>query len=137
VDSNLYDQSVFFRVCDPENESDRDVPIEVIQGGWLDDRMEFEPIVIETTEKTGLQHLDGTISMARAEPNTATSSYFICINDQPELDQGGRRNPDGSGFAAFGKVLKGMDIVRQIQSQPDSAQMLLDPIMVHSIQRLP
>ena len=64
---------------------------------------------------TGLRHRDGTVSMARDEPGTATSSFFICIGRQPELDFGGRRNPDGQGFAAFGRVVKGMDVVRRIQ----------------------
>ena len=64
---------------------------------------------------TGLRHRDGTLSMARSDPDSATSEFFICINDQPSLDFGGKRNPDGQGFAAFGRVIEGMDIVRKIQ----------------------
>ena len=78
----------------------------MIQGGNVDSLKEFAPIQLETTKQTGLLHKDGTISMARGKPATATSSFFICINDQPSLDYGGKRNPDGQGFAAFGKVIK-------------------------------
>lgn len=72
--------------------------------------------------------------MARSEPNSAQTSFFICIGDQPELDFGGKRNPDGQGFAAFGKVIRGMDVVRQIQQLPDRDQYLLDPVAIRSIQ---
>ena len=61
---------------------------------------------------------------------------FICINDQPELNFGGKRNPDGQGFAAFGKVVSGMDIVLQIQSKPEKKQMLMKPVKVNSIKRV-
>jgi peptidyl-prolyl cis-trans isomerase A (cyclophilin A) len=74
--------------------------------------------------------------MARSEPNSAQSSFFICIGDQPELDFGGKRNPDGQGFAAFGKVIRGMDVVRRIQQLPDQDQYLLDPVAIRSIKRL-
>ena len=62
---------------------------------------------------TGLKHIDGAVSMARGSADSATSGWFICINDQPSLDFGGKRNPDGQGFAAFGRVVSGMDVVRQ------------------------
>jgi peptidyl-prolyl cis-trans isomerase A (cyclophilin A) len=136
VDDSLYTNSSFFRVCTPENEAGRDVKIEVIQGGNLADEAPYEPIEIETTEQTGLQHRDGTISMARSGPNTATSQFFICIGDQPELDFKGRRNPDGFGFAAFGEVTQGMEIVRQIQQGDNKNQRLLNPIKIISITRL-
>jgi peptidyl-prolyl cis-trans isomerase A (cyclophilin A) len=135
VDSNLYDSSSFFRVTTPENEADRDIKIEVIQGGNIDREHLFDPIEIETTEQTGLTHLDGTISMARSDPNTATSQFFICIGDQPELDYKGRRHPDGYGFAAFGKVIKGMEVVKAIQSGTEENQYLLNPIRIFSIER--
>ena len=73
--------------------------------------------------------------MARGEAGTATSSFFICINDQPELDFGGKRNPDGQGFAAFGKVVEGMDVIRKIQSQPHEGSNLTPKIVIHSITR--
>jgi len=136
VEQNLYDQSSFFRVCNPINEADRQVKIEVIQGGDVSEEDQFLPIEIETTELTGILHKNGTISMARSEPNSATCSFFICIDDQPELDFGGKRNPDGMGFAAFGKVTEGMDVVKKIQMQKDKDQFLISPIMINEIVKL-
>ncbi len=85
---------------------------------------------------TGLKHLDGTVSMARAEPGTATCSFFICIGDQPELDYGGRRNPDGRGFAAFGQVVAGMEVVRKIQNLEQEKQYLKKPLAIIAIERM-
>ena len=73
--------------------------------------------------------------MARDGPDTATSDLFICIGDQPELDFGGKRNPDGQGFAAFGRVLRGLDIVRQIQRSKAVDQGLTPPVTILSIRR--
>lgn len=136
VDNNLYENSTFFRVCTPDNEAERDIKIEVIQGGNVDNSKTFDPIVLETTNNTKLLHKDGTISMARSSANTATSSFFICINDQPELDFGGKRHNDGLGFAAFGKVTKGMNIVLKIQSGDNKNQRLLEPITIKNITRI-
>ncbi|MCK5781635.1 MAG: peptidylprolyl isomerase [Flavobacteriales bacterium] len=133
ADGGLYDNSSFFRVCTPENESDREVKIEVIQGGDVDVDKCFNPINIESTHTTGILHENGTISMARDTPNSATSSFFICINDQPELDYGGKRNPDGQGFAAFGKVIRGMKVVEGIQRGENIDQNLRNPIIIYSI----
>jgi len=136
VDANLYQNSSFFRVCNKENEAERSIKIEVIQGGDVSEEKQLAPIEIETTKKTGILHKDGIISMARSEPNSATCSFFICIDDQPELDFGGKRNPDGQGFAAFGKVIKGMNLVREIQKEKDEGQYLIDPIIINSIDRV-
>ena len=136
VDNGLYDNSSFFRVCTPQNEADREIKIEVIQGGDVDEENSSPPIKMETTELTGIKHLNGTISMARMGPDTATSQFFICINDQPELDYKGKRNPDGQGFAAFGKVTKGMDVVLEIQKQKDEGQYLLEPILIKTIKKI-
>ena len=136
VDEDLYKNSSFFRSCTPENEAKRDIKIEVIQGGNINKEKLFEPIVIETTAQTKLRHKDGTLSMARSKPNSVTSQFFICINDQPELDFGGKRNRDGQGFAAFGQVTKGMNIVREIQAQENKKQSLIIPIEIISIQRI-
>ena len=136
VDNDLYKNSNFFRTCTPENEADREYKIEVIQGGDIEEKKLFGPIPIETTEQTKILHKHASISMARAEPNTAQSNFFICINDQPELDFRGKRNPDGQGFAAFGKVSKGMDVVLQIQAQKNEAQMMPNPIVIYTIKRL-
>ena len=95
----------------------------------------YGPIPLERTSKTGLRHVDGTISMARDGPETATSEFFICIGDQPELDFGGRRNPDGQGFAAFGRVTAGMEVVRRIQQSPAREQRLDPPITILRIRR--
>lgn len=133
VDSDLYKNSSFFRVCTPENEAEREIKIEVIQGGNVDESKAFPPIEIETTEQTSVLHENGAISMARAEPNTATSSFFICIGDQKELDYKGKRNPDGYGFAAFGKVISGMDVVLKIQKEKDENQMLINPVLIKNI----
>ncbi len=137
VDENRYDDFHFYRVVHMENQPDNDVKIEVIQGGLGFDKhpMELPAIIHETTNKTGIRHLNGTLSMARMEPGTASSEIFLCINDQPELDYSGKRNPDGQGFAAFGKVISGMDVIRKIQLLPETKQMLDKVVKVNSIQR--
>jgi len=136
VDKKLYDSSSFFRVCTPANEATRKVKIQVIQGGNVPEKQALDSIKIETTQQTGLLHKDGTLSMARSGPNSATSEFFICINNQPALDYGGARNPDGQGFAAFGKVTSGMDVVRKIQSQKDTSQYLVKPVKIYGISRV-
>lgn len=136
VDAGLYDGTTFFRVVTPENQPGSKVRIEVIQGGDVDEKKCFPPIAHETTALTGLKHRNGTVSMARDAPGTATCSFFICIQDQPELDLGGRRNPDGQGFAAFGRVVKGMDVVRRIQRQEAEGQSLKHPVQILTISRV-
>jgi len=137
VSNDLYKNSSFFRVCTAENEADRKVEIEVIQGGNVADALLFLPIELETTQQTGLKHLNGTISMARGAPNTAQSSFFICINNQPSLDFNGKRNPDGQGFAAFGRVSKGMDVVLKIQNSENVDQYITSPISIKTIEVSP
>jgi len=136
VDRQLYDETNFYRVCTPENEKERNIQIQVIQGGDVTESKQFEPIGIETINKTGIRHQNGTLSMARDKPNSATSSFFICINNQPELDFAGKRNPDGQGFAAFGKVTKGMKVVKTIQAQKEKDQYLINPVVIYSIRRI-
>ena len=136
VDAGLYDGTTFFRTVTLANQPDDSVRIEVIQGGEVEEARSFPAIAHETTEATGLRHIDGAVSMARAAPGSATSSFFICVNDQPELDFGGRRNPDRQGFAAFGRVLEGMDVVRRIQERPASGQRLTPPVRILSVRRL-
>ena len=128
VDAGLYNGTSFYRVVRPDNQPNSPVKIEVVQGGlgvdsYEEDREpEFPPVAHETTQQTGLRHLDGTVSMARLAPGSATSEFFICIGAQPSLDFGGARNPDGQGFAAFGRVTAGMDLVRSIQQRSAGAQ---------------
>ena len=136
VDAKLYDGSVFHRTVTLDNQPDNAVKIEVIQGGQLSREKCFPAIKLEQTSATGIKHLDGVISMARGGPDTATSSFFFCINDQPELDFGGKRNADGQGFAAFGRVIAGMEVIRTIQKQPADGQNLKPPVKIISIARI-
>ena len=136
-DAGTYEGAIFYRVVRMDNQAKNKVKIEVIQGGLFEDNLidKYTPIEHETTEETGILHTDGVISMARMEPGTASTEFFICIGDQPSLDSGGDRNPDGAGFAAFGKVISGMDVVRAIQALPDEGQYLVDPVTIHGISR--
>jgi peptidyl-prolyl cis-trans isomerase A (cyclophilin A) len=138
VDNDLFDGATFYRVVTMDNQPNNDVKIEVIQGGlgFGESEQRFPPIEHETTVRTGIKHKDGVISMARNEPGSASSEIFICINDQPELDFGGKRNPDGQGFAAFGKVIEGMEVVRKIQQQPAEDQMLNPKVKIYSVSRI-
>ncbi|MDG1020259.1 MAG: peptidylprolyl isomerase [Emcibacteraceae bacterium] len=147
IDNGLMNDGAFYRVVHMQNQEQNDIKIEVIQGGISgnSDIARYDPIPLERTSDTGLKHLDGTISMTRGAPDTAGSEFFICINDQPSLDFGGMRNPDGQGFAAFGMVTKGMDVVRAIQSvktdMPEgeleyrSGQSVLEPVKFKSFAR--
>jgi peptidyl-prolyl cis-trans isomerase A (cyclophilin A) len=136
VDEGVYKNSFFYRTVRPDNQPDNEIKIEVIQGGILEKADNYPPIKHETTKETGIFHKDGTISYARNKPGTATTEFFICIGDQPELDYGGKRNPDRQGFAAFGRVIKGMDIVREIHMRPADNQMLNPKIKIFNIERL-
>ncbi|AHW59042.1 peptidyl-prolyl cis-trans isomerase A (cyclophilin A) [Draconibacterium orientale] len=135
VEAGTYKNACFYRVVRLDNQPNNDVKIQVIQGGmYTEPRFEtIQPIAHETTEATGLKHLNGTMSMARMEPGTASTEFFICVGDQPELDFGGKRNPDGQGFAAFGQVISGMDVVRKIQQQKDEQQTLVDKVKIKEI----
>jgi peptidyl-prolyl cis-trans isomerase A (cyclophilin A) len=147
VDAGHYDGGVWHRTVKMDNQPESTVKIEVIQAGVSPDKAKsgFPAIALERTNATGLLHKDGTISMARGMPDSATSGWFICINDQPSLDFGGARNPDGQGFAAFGRVVSGMDVVRKIQQAPSStdrktnteAQRLTPPITIIKAARVP
>jgi peptidyl-prolyl cis-trans isomerase A (cyclophilin A) len=134
VTGGFYDGGRFHRSVRSDTETRRDAPIQVIQAGINTERTSeaFGPIPLERTNLTGLKHLDGVVSMARAGPDSARSDIFLCIGDQPELDFGGQRNGDGQGFAAFGRVVSGMDVVRRIQAAPvrDGTQNLLPPIRI-------
>jgi len=138
AEKGVYAGALFYRVVRTGNQPGNPVKIQVVQGGLYHDSLvaAFPPIGHETTEITGIMHTDGVISMARNEPGTASTEFFICIGDQPELDFGGARNPDGQGFAAFGKVVSGMAVVRAIQALPDSGQMLIRPVRIHQISRI-
>lgn len=136
VDSSLYKNACFYRVVRMDNQPNDSVKIEVIQGGrWENENYGFTPIIHETTRATGILHKNGVISMARSTPGSATSEFFICLGDQPELDFGGKRNKDGEGFAAFGKVISGMDVVREIHSIKAPGQYLDKRVVIFNIYR--
>lgn len=145
VDGGHYNGGRFHRTVklNPDNQPQNTVKIEVIQAGPrvdesvpADQRKEiFPPIALERTNKTGILHKDGVISMARLGPDTATGDFFICVGDQPELDFGGKRNPDGQGFAAFGRVVRGMDVVRKIHQSPVEGQRLTPPVRIVRVTR--
>jgi peptidyl-prolyl cis-trans isomerase A (cyclophilin A) len=140
VGAGYYDGGRFHRAVklNPDNQPNNQIKIEVIQAGVNPEKEKqlFPPIKLERTSVTGLKHKDGVISMARDGPDTATSDFFICVGDQPELDFGGKRNLDGQGFAAFGRVVKGMDVVKKIHQSPVEAQRLTPPIKIIKAKRL-
>jgi peptidyl-prolyl cis-trans isomerase A (cyclophilin A) len=120
VDGGFYDGGTVNRAVRPDNTTRHDVEIQVIQF-QIDRarrRQEFPPVPLERTTVTGLTHRDGAVSMARSGPDTATASFSIVIGDRPEMDYGGTRHPDGQGFAVFGRVVRGMDVVKAIQASP-------------------
>lgn len=143
VDGRFYDGGVVNRAVRPDNTVRHDVEIQVIQL-QIDPartREQFPPIGLERTNTTGLRHTDGAVSMARSGPDTATASFFITIDDQPSLDYGGARNADGQGFAAFGRVIAGRDVVRKIQASPTGTsgaygtETLAPPIRIRTARR--
>jgi peptidyl-prolyl cis-trans isomerase A (cyclophilin A) len=132
VDGGFYDGGRFHRTVRPDNQPGDKVKIGVIQAAVRPgkEKDEFPPIKLERTSRTGLRHRDGAISMARDGPDTATSEFFLCVGAQPELDAGGKRNPDGQGFAAFGHVVRGMSVVRAIQAAAADGQRLTPPVKI-------
>jgi peptidyl-prolyl cis-trans isomerase A (cyclophilin A) len=138
VVDGFYSDGEFFRSVTDTNQPNDDVKIMVIQAGANPAREgeAYDPIPLERTGETGLRHVDGTISMARSGPDTATHSFFICVGDQPELDSGGKRNPDGQGFAAFGQVVEGMELVREIHAMPAHGQTLDPPVRIQRAVRV-
>jgi peptidyl-prolyl cis-trans isomerase A (cyclophilin A) len=138
VDEGFYDGGRVHRAVKPDNQPNNDVKIEVIQASINPERKEgaYPPIPLERTTLTGLSHRDGTVSMARFAVDSANFDFFICIGDQPELDFGGRRYADGQGFAAFGQVVEGQDVVRAIQQAPIEGQRLTPPVQIRSARRV-
>jgi peptidyl-prolyl cis-trans isomerase A (cyclophilin A) len=139
VDGKLLDGGSVYRIVTLANQApETRHKIEVVQWGmYLADGQAppLPPIAHETTRETGLRHLDGTVSMARSVPGSAASEFFICVGDQPELDFGGGRNPDGQGFAAFGRVVAGQDVVRALHAMAQATQFLTPPIAVRTVRR--
>ena len=138
-DGSFARHGTFYRAV-RKHDNDRGHPaIDVIQGGWQQPSRPLARIEHESTRQTGLRHLDGTVSLARGALGTATgAAFFVCIGEQPALDAGGGRG-DGEGFAAFGRVISGMDTVHLIHQRPSGAatsdpylqgQMLESPVRI-------
>jgi len=115
VTGGYFDGAEFYRVVTFANDNGSP-KIEIIQGGLNERISALSAIAYETTQQTGVTHLDGVLSMARGEVCTASSEFFIRIGDQLGLGYGQPRNADGQGFAAFGAVVSGMEVVRGINS---------------------
>ena len=137
VDGGYYTNGRFHRAVRADNQPNNAVKIAVIQAAADSSaRRKFPPVPLERTNVTGIRHLDGVLSVARVGPDTGTHEFFICIGDQPELDYGGKRNPDGQGFAAFGRIVEGMAIAREINGMPAQGQSLRPPVRILSIERV-
>jgi peptidyl-prolyl cis-trans isomerase A (cyclophilin A) len=137
VDLGYYNNSSFYRVLKAD-ELPNDFNTGVIQGGIYKSGkdLQLKGIEHESTKLSGLSHTDGTISLARTAPGTATTEFFISIGDQSELDEGRSGTPDGLGMAAFGKVFKGMGVVRKIQAQKSHGDAFDKQIEIQKIVRL-
>lgn len=137
IDSGYYKKSQFYRVLTIENQPSNAPKTELIQGGiWKTNyaRASTLPgIPHESTQQTGIEHKDGTISLARGAPGTAGSEFFICLGRQKGLDAGGENIADHQGFAAFGRVVKGMSVVRKIYKQREAEQYFRPPIPIYNI----
>lgn len=125
VDQKRYDGATFFRA----SRSPGPVDYGLIQGGLQGDPARvLKPIAHEPTTQTGIKHTDGVVSIARNAPGTATSDFFICVGDAPYLDADPAAPGDNAGFAAFGKVVEGMDVVHRIINLPTPG-VAVNPVM--------
>lgn len=140
VDSGYYTNSAFYRVLRDDEQPSNAPKSELIQGGLWKTNYKLSAglpgIKHETTAQTKILHKNGVISMARLEPGTANTEFFICVGDQPGLDYGGANNTDGQGYAAFGKVVKGMNVVHSIYDAPESDGEFDPLIYIFKIKRL-
>ena len=138
MDGHFYDGGTFSRTVTLDNQPTDKTKIEVIQGVVAPER---EKNSLHRSRSSGPKRpasgVDGAVSMARSQPDSARASFFICIGEQPELDFGGARNPDGQGFAAFGRVVRGMDVVRKIQKSSKKEQQLTPAISIVRVRRKP
>lgn len=138
VDAGRYDGGAFHRALTRGNQAGHAAAVELVQASVARRHrgQDFPAVALESTDLTGLRHLDGTLSMARdAAPDSATSQFFVTLGAQPQLDAGGRRHPDGRGFAAFGRVTAGLDVLRRIQSAPLQGERLVAPVRILRILR--
>ena len=136
IDSGFYNKTSFYRVLKTD-ELPTTINTGIIQGGlWQTKpakKITIAGIVHETTKQTGLTHQSGTISLARTTAGSANTEFFICIGDQSPLDFGRRGTEDGQGYAAFGTVFKGMDIVRKIQAKKSHGDKFIEKIEIYKI----
>ena len=132
VKQNVYNDATFYRVLKAE-QMPSDFNTGIIQGGVYGSDKKFPLIPHESTRQSGLSHTSGTISMARTKPGTASSEFFICIGDQSPLDAGRRGTEDSLGMAAFGKVIKGMDVVKKIHNKPSVGDAFVEKIKIRKI----
>jgi peptidyl-prolyl cis-trans isomerase A (cyclophilin A) len=155
VDGGHYDSASFYRSVKRDNQPLDEVKISIIEGGFSNgyyDKVLAENFVngcdaklcpsgpnprieVETTSETGVCHVDGALSLGRWDRTSVDDSFFICVGAQPELDFGGGRNPDGLGFSAFGKVTRGMAVVRKIHGLPTEGQRIIGGAVIKSISR--
>ena len=139
IKAGYYKNCSFYRVLSDDNQPSSAPKAEVIQGGLWGSRTkrpDLPGIPHETTSQTKILHKNGVISFARLEPGTATTEFFICVGDQPGYDYGGANNPDGQGYAAFGKVVRGMDIVHKIYNMPEIDMYFEKPVDIYEIIQL-
>ena len=134
IDKNFYENTSFYRVL-----KDDDMPTDyntgLIQGGTWPNLKNVQPILHEPTNLSGLTHTSGTLSMARTGANTATTEFFICVGDQTNFDAGNSRAEDTLGFAAFGRVIKGMDVVRKIHNTKTNGEQFMEKITITNISK--
>jgi peptidyl-prolyl cis-trans isomerase A (cyclophilin A) len=140
LDGGYLSEGSFYRITTAANEPGKQYPIEVLQFGWkwmdAGEASPLPPIALEPTGQTGLRHRRSTLSTARWAPDNGGYGFFICMRDEPELDQGGRRNPDGGGFAAFGQVQEGWETLQAIFSRAEAQDMLSQPIPITAARRI-
>ncbi len=139
IDSGYYTNSSFYRVVFTEGLTTA-LNTGLIQGGIYGTNEKDHPNVAgiehESTRQTGLSHVNGTLSLARTDPGTASTEFFICIGDQTQFDYGNSGRADSLGFAAFGEVLSGMDVVRKIQLSKKNGESITDKVTIKKIKRL-
>ena len=139
IDNGIYTNTSFYRVLKNEN-LPADYNQGLIQGGVFQANPAMVPslkkVEHESPKQTGLSHESGVISMARTTPGSATSEFFICIGEQKQFDSSSRGNSDGLGYAAFGKVVEGMTVVRNIQNEKSSGENFIQAVKIKEVKKL-
>lgn len=139
VEKGLYKNSAFYRVLKTD-EMPTDFNTGLIQGGIYNSEkaktMKVDSVPHERTDQTGLSNVNGAVSFAHSGPGTATTEFFICIGDQSPLDANRSGTADGQGYAVFGKVFKGMKVVRKIQARPSHGDKMDEKLEIIDIEKL-